>query len=116
MLGLANSLLEEDPRNTLGTSVAQSCLTLVTSWPTARQAPLSMGLCRQGYWSGLPFPPPGDRPNPGMEPVSPASPSLAGGFFTTKSAGKPLVYNIYIYIFIHSSVDGLLGCFHVWLL
>ena len=38
------------------------------------------------YWSGLPFPPPGDLPDPGMEPTSPA---LAGGFFTTEPLGKP---------------------------
>ena len=38
----------------------------------ARQTPLSMGFSRQGYWSGLPCPPPGDQPDPGIEPVSPA--------------------------------------------
>ena len=38
------------------------------------------------YWSGLPFPPPGDLPDPGIEPASPA---LAGGFFTTEPLGKP---------------------------
>ena len=42
-----------------------------------------MGFFRQEYWSGLPFPPPGDLPNPGIEPVSFKSPALAGGFFTT---------------------------------
>ena len=82
-------------------SVAQSCLTLVTSWTIAHQAPLSMGLSRQGYWSGLPFPPSGDRPYPGMETVSPASPSLVGGFFITKSPGKPLcILHIHLYPFI----------------
>ena len=40
------------------------------------KAPLSMGFSRQEYWSGLPFPPPGDLPNPGFEPVSPVSPEL----------------------------------------
>ena len=49
----------------------------------ARQATLSMGLPRQEYWSGLPFPSPGDLPNPGIEPMSPVSPALASGFFTT---------------------------------
>ena len=44
----------------------------------ARQAPLPMGFFRQEYWSGLPFPPPGDLSNSGIEPVSPASPELAG--------------------------------------
>ena len=50
------------------------------------QAPLSTGFSRQEYWSGLPFPFPGDVPDPGLEPVSPA---LAGGFFTTEPPGKP---------------------------
>ena len=47
-----------------------------TSWTVALQAPLSMGFSRQEYWSGLPFPPPGDLPGPGMEPASPMSPAL----------------------------------------
>ena len=63
-----------------------------TLWTVAHQAPLSMGFSRQEYWSGLPFPPPGDLPDPGIEPASPA---LAGGFFTTKSPGKPsIIYAI----------------------
>ena len=45
---------------------------LVTLWTVVRQAPLSMGFSRQEYWSGLPFPSPGDLPNPGIEPGSPA--------------------------------------------
>ena len=53
----------------------------VTVWTVACQAPLSMGFCRQEYWSGLPRPPPGDLPDPGIEPMSPTSPALAGGFF-----------------------------------
>ena len=44
----------------------------VTPWPVARQAPLSMEFSRQDYWSGLPFPSPGDLPDPGIEPGSPA--------------------------------------------
>ena len=44
--------------------VVLSCLTLATLWTVARQAPLSMGFSRKEYWSGLPFPPPGDLPNP----------------------------------------------------
>ena len=47
------------------------------------KAPLSMGFPRQEYWSGLPFPPSGDLPNLGFEPMSPASSALAGRFFTT---------------------------------
>ena len=63
-----------------------SCVQLfVTQWIVALQAPLSMGFSRQNYWSGLPFPSPGDLPYPKTEPVSLASPALPGGFFTTSS-------------------------------
>ena len=48
------------------------CLLFVTPWTVPRQAPVSMGLSRQEYWSGLPFPPAGDLPDPGIEPRSPA--------------------------------------------
>ena len=57
-----------------------------TLWTVARQAPLSMGFSRQEYWSGLPFPPPGDLPDPGIKPESLMSPALAGGFFTSSTA------------------------------
>ena len=53
---------------------------LVTPCSVACQAPVSMGFPRQEYWSGLPFLPPGDRPNPGIEPTCLISPALAGGF------------------------------------
>ena len=59
-----------------------------TPWTVALQAPLSMGFPRQEYWSGLPFPSPGDLPDPETEPMSPA---LAGGFFTTEPPGKPIL-------------------------
>ncbi|ELR53454.1 hypothetical protein M91_07156, partial [Bos mutus] len=49
------------------------------------QAPLSMGFSRQEYWSGLPFPSPGDLPDPGIEPGSLTFPALAGKFFTTSA-------------------------------
>ena len=55
----------------------------VTLWIVPRQAPLSMELSRQEYQSGLPFPPPGDLLDPGIEPVSLMSPALTRGFFTT---------------------------------
>ena len=58
----------------------------VTPWTAAHQAPLSMGLSRQDYWSGLTFPTPGDLSNPGIKPTSFASPTLADGFFTTWEA------------------------------
>ena len=59
-----------------------------TPWTAALQAPLSMGFSRQEYWSGLPCPPPGDLPHPGIEPASLMSPALAGGFFTTSATWK----------------------------
>ena len=48
-----------------GGLIAKSCPTLASPWTVARQAPLSMGFSKQEYWSGLPFPSPGDLPNPG---------------------------------------------------
>ena len=54
----------------------------------ARQAPLPMALFRQEYWSGLPFPPPEDLPDPGTEPASLLSPALASKFFITELPGK----------------------------
>ena len=55
-----------------GGLVAMSCLTLATPWTKAHRATLSMGLSRQEYWSVLPLPSPGDLPDPGIEPGSPA--------------------------------------------
>ena len=57
----------------------------VTPWTVALQAPWSVGFSTQYYWSGLPFPPPGDLPNPGIKAISLASPVLAGRFFTTST-------------------------------
>ena len=57
----------------------------VTPGTVAHQAPLSMGLSKQEYWSRLPCPPPGDLPNPGIEPVSLTFPALEGKFFTAST-------------------------------
>ena len=54
------------------------CL-FVTPWTVARQDPLSMGFSRQEYWSGLPFPPPGDLPYPGIKPTAPVAVSCIAG-------------------------------------
>ena len=62
----------------------------VIPWTVVHQDPLSMEFSRQEYWSGWPLPSPGDLHNPGIEPVSPVSPALAGRFFTTEPPGKPL--------------------------
>ena len=60
----------------------------VTPWTVACQAPLSTGFSWQEYWSRLPFPPPGDLPNPGIKPASPESPALPGRLFTTEPPWK----------------------------
>ena len=73
-----------------------SCVPLFAIlWTVAGQAPLFMGILRQEYWSGLPCPPPGDLPDPGIETVSLLSPALAGRFYTTSATWEaPLEYGI----------------------
>ena len=68
--------------------VTNSCLTLVTPQTVARQAPLPMGFSRQGCWSGLPFPAPGDLPDPGIRPGSLA---LHIDSLPAELPGKPIV-------------------------
>ena len=72
----------------LGALVAQSCSTFLDPVDCAHQAPLSMGFFRQEYWSGLPFPSPGDLPNPGIKP---GSPTLQAESFLSEPPGKPPV-------------------------
>ena len=69
---------------------AQSCSILSFPMDCIPLGSLSMGFCRQEYWSGLPFPICRDPPNPGIKPESLASPALAGGFFTTALPGNLL--------------------------
>ena len=69
-----------------GGLATKSCLTLATPWTVARQAPLSMRLPRQEYWSGLSLPSPGDLPNPGIEP---RSPTLQANSFPAELQGEP---------------------------
>ena len=67
-----------------------SCVQLfATAWTVAHQAPLPMGFSKQEYWSGLPFSPPGDLRDPGIEPASPVCPTVAGRLFSTEPLGKP---------------------------
>ena len=61
----------------------------VTPWAKVHQAPLSIGFFQPEYWSGLPFSPPGDLPDPGIEPASPVCPTVAGRLFSTEPLGKP---------------------------
>ena len=67
---LSNHHSEESDQYLFYGLVTKSCPTLATPWTVVRQAALSMGFSRQEYWSGLPFPSPGDLPNPGIEPRS----------------------------------------------
>ena len=69
-----------------------SCVWLfATLWAVAHQAPLSMGFSRQEYWSGLPCPPPGDLPDPGVKPASPEVPALQVDSLLLSHGGKPLL-------------------------
>ena len=63
----------------------------VILWTIACQALLPMAFSRQEYWNGLPCPPPGDLPNPGIKPMSLTSPALAGGFFTTHATWEAFI-------------------------
>ena len=78
------------PYMTTGNHLSQKSLSRVrlfaTPWTVAHQAPPSMGFSRQEYWSGLPFPSPGDLPDPGIEPGSPA---LQAEALTSEPPGKP---------------------------
>ena len=64
-----------------------------TPWTVAYQAPLSLGFPRQEYWSGLPFPPTGDLPDPGIEPASSVALALTGG-------SLPISYHLLCHSFI----------------
>ena len=74
----------------------------VTSWTVAHQAPLSMGFSRQEYWSGLPFLPPGDLPEPGIKPESPA---LQEDSLLSKPPGK----SKYIFIWLQQVLVAVCG-------
>ena len=86
-----------------------------TPWTVALQTPLSKGFSRQEYWRGLPFPSPGDLPDPGVEPVSPA---LAGGFFTPSHQGSPLSMSVCPNSSSQVSTTDLsrFSCFCLWVL
>ena len=98
----------------------------VTAKTVAHQAPLPMGCSRQEYWSGLPFPPPGAFPDLGIEPMSPVSFALAGGFFTIVPPGKPVIhvtqvpsffffFNFLVVLGLHRCVQTFSSCVEWWL-
>ena len=68
---------------------------LSSPWTVAHQASLSMQFSRQECWSGLPFPPPGDLPDPGIEPMSPASPSLQANSLPLSHRGSPQYFQMH---------------------
>ena len=74
---------------------AQSCLTFVNPWTVACQAPQCMKFSRQEYWRGLPFPTPGDLPDPGTKFMSPVAPALAERFFTNSITWETQIWEIY---------------------
>ena len=86
----AHSTLPQDTGMTcffnsfMHTSMLNCVQLFATPWTAAHQTPLSMGLPKQQYWSGLPFPPLGDLPDPGIKLVSPVFPALADRFVTTE--------------------------------
>ena len=85
----------------------QLCATL---WSVARQAPLSVEFSRQEYWSGLPFPTPGNLPNPRIEPVS----ALAGRFFITAHLESPRNSSVGIcYLFRSTKLTNEILCFQI---
>ena len=89
-----------------GGLVAKSCLTLVTLWTVARQAPLSMGFSRQEYWSGLPFSSPGDLPNSGIkpEPTEPPGKQLVSTAWKHVLFLKHLRVSLTIMLFLNNGV------------
>ena len=81
-----------------------------TPWTVAHQAPLSMGFPRQEYWSGLPCPPPGDLPNPG---IYSAFPAMVDGFLTTEPPEKPHLIGLRTKIEIMVTLLPVIECPHV---
>ena len=78
---------------------AQSCLSLCDPMDYSPPEDRGQGFFRQEYWSGLPYPSPGDLPNQGIEPASLMSPALAGGFFTTSTIWEAQKLFVADYIF-----------------
>ena len=75
----------------------------MTQWTAARQAPLSMEFSRQEYWSGVPFSSPGDLPDPGIEPGSPA---FQVDSLPSESPGKPRLWALTILFLLSSTMPG----------
>ena len=87
------------------------------NWTVAHQVPLSMGFPKQEYRSGFPRSPPGDLPDPGIEPVSLMSPALIGRFFTTSASRKPLsdckLHSVHLPMYVAESTNTHICQFHL---
>ena len=92
-----------------------SLVVFAVPWIVACQVLLSMELSKEEYWSGLPFPPPGDLPNPGMEPGSFGSPALASRFFNTSSTWEALVVTAKPVLICMEAVPGSESYLQAWL-
>ena len=93
-------IYREKPNSSLCYDVTSVMSDSATLWTIAFLAPLSMGVFRQKYWSGLPIPSPGDLPDPGSKPMSLMSPALAGGSLPLAPPGKSKfifrIYQVYV--------------------
>ena len=90
----------------------QSCPTLCNPMDCSPSGSSVHGILQQEYWSGLPFPTPGDFPDPGIEPASLPSPALVDGFFTTSSPGQPTIHYWYL-LFSPPLSHPPQGCLHI---
>ena len=90
MRGKQINIIETEEKIIVGAQSLNCVLLLATFWTITRQAPLSMEFSRQEYWSGLPFPPAGDFPDPGTEPLPPSSPTSQADSLPTETPGAPL--------------------------
>ena len=99
------------PVNHVKMLVTQSCPTLCNVMDCSRQALLCRGFSRQEYWNGSACPPPGDLPDPGMEPMCLMCPALARGFFTTSATWEALVNHVKeMNVACHSNFVNAFGC------
>ena len=97
----------------LHAKLLQLYLTFCTLWTITHQAPLSMGFPRQEYWSGLPFPSPGNLSDPGIESASVMSPTMAGRFFTTSTTWEAPIQPTYMLMYDRATTLIILTTIHL---
>ena len=97
-----SNVLQKKNNQCVRARLLQLCSPLVSPWTVAHQAPLSMELSRQEYWSGLPCPSPGDFPDPKTKPCSLRSPALQADSLPLSRQGSPITSSVAaILIFLH---------------